>query len=1013
MGGRHRELGGRGTRLVLAGVAATTATAAVVTAPTPPALLAASQRAVNLTAATTPYQAFQNTVDAVLPALVNQFGRRPTVTLQTLLAQIPPSLLTDVLNANIGNINVPALLNMLSPDLVSGLTSQVGAGTTSQLSSAISSAVSTALTGALSGLTGTNFLSTLQTGLVSALVAPLQTLLGGLSITVPVVGIQLNLSGLLNVSGLATTVANLVATDLIGQLTTGITSGLTGSLSGGALTNGLGSTLTGALGGIVTGNLGDLVNPLLQAAGFQDAAGNIGVGTLLDLAGLNLGSLVDSNAISVTTAGPAFTLARLLGVDVGWTPGTETAIADRVNNTAYLTLGTDTLKDALATNLTAALNTGALATSLTPILTNALTSTLTNSLTTSLTTALTSALTSTVDGTLGSTSTLTTALTTAISTAVGALGLSYTVPVVGTTIDLTSTVLNALTPLVGGIVTGLVGGTSISTLVNSAVSGTVTSVVGSVVSGATSGLSGSVSGALSSAVLGVVDAIPSLDIGSVRVPIVVASGLGAFSAGAAYRDVLAKLSSQPGGLNYTGATSIAGSLTLLPEILLNNAGRANGGVLARFSSFLRMLGINAVTPDVAIASSGGTALGGTGLALGGANLVPVKVDATVEYQPLSDFAAWANPVTLLNNLAAGLMPTYILRGVDQATAAGQLMTQLESMITNLASGGSTNTNIYLTAAANHLPLLEPVYLAGDALNLVGLTPVGNVAYRLGNALSPVLTSLVNLGYSDAYWDPASGQYLRTLNTAATPVQFGALPNIDWSKVVPRLMTALVTGFQTAFTGPVSMPNAISGAISVISKGGNLLSLGALPSTIAAAKAPAAVSAAVPTAATTPAATAGKANTPAAIAAVPTGATAETGKQTTSTTAAETTSATPEAPAAEPKTKEPAKPTHAADDADVGPAGTAGASKDNAASKDSAASDDGKPADAGKDKGAGERKAGKPKGAKSPKSKDAAANADSSGAKAASDSDGTGRHRAPSSTGGKHRAPESAGGKHAA
>ena len=64
----------------------------------------------------------------------------------------------------------------------------------------------------------------------------------------------------------------------------------------------------------------------------------------------------------------------------------------------------------------------------------------------------------------------------------------------------------------------------------------------------------------------------------VLLPIVVASGLGAFSAGAAYRDVLAKLSSQPGGLNYTGATSIAGSLTLLPEILLNNAGRANGGL---------------------------------------------------------------------------------------------------------------------------------------------------------------------------------------------------------------------------------------------------------------------------------------------------------------------------------------------------------------------------------------------------------------------------------------------------
>ncbi|WP_260971431.1 PE-PPE domain-containing protein [Mycolicibacterium llatzerense] len=1007
MGGSHRELDVRGPRLALLGVAAVTATATAVVAPapTPTALLAQSQQAVNLAAATTPYQAFQHTVDAVLPALVNQFGRPPTVTLQTLLAQIPPSLLTDVLNANVGNINVPSLLNLLSPDLVSGLTSQVGSGTTSQLSSAISAAVSAALGTALSGLTGTSFLSTLQTGLVSALVAPLQTMLGGLSITVPLLGIPLNLSGLVNVSGLATTVANLVATDLIGQLTTGITSGLTGSLSGSALTNGLGGTLAGALSGIVAGNLGDLVNPLLQAAGFEDAAGNIGVGSLLNLAGLNLGSLVESNAISVTTAGPAFTLARLLGVDLGWTPGTETAIGARVNNTAYFTLGTDTLKNALATNLTNALGTGALATILTPILTSALTSTLTNSLTTSLTTALTSALTTTVDGTVGSTSTLTSALTTAISTAVGDLGLSY-IPLVGSAIDLTGTVVNALNPLIGGLVTGLTSGTSISTLVNATVSSTVTSVVGSVVTGATSGLSGTVSsaltGVLSSAVLGVVNAIPSIDVGSVRIPIVVGTGLGAFSAGAAYRDVLAKLSSQPGGLHYSGATSIAGSLTLLPEILLNNAGRANGGVLARFSSVLRLLGINAVTPDVAITSSGGTAVGSTGLALGGANLVPVKVDATVEYQPLSDFAAWANPVTLMNNLAAGLLSTYILRGVDQATTAGQLITQLESMVTNLQNGGQTNTNIYLTAAANHLPLLEPVYLAGDAMNLMGLTPVGNAAYRLGNALSPVLTSLVNLGYSDAYWDPASGQYLRTLSTAATPVQFGTLPNIDWSKVGPRLFTSLVTGFEHAFTGPVSMPNAISQAISLISKGGNLLSLGALPSTTAAVKAPTAL----PTAATAPTATANKSKTPTAIAAVPTAA--ETGKQTTSVTAAETTpSAATESPSPEPKTQEPAKPKHAADDADAGATGVAGAAKDGAAS------DDGKPAAAGKDKGKGERKAGKPKGTKSPKPKDNAASADSSAAAADGDSSGTGRHRAPSSTGGKHRAPESGSGKHAA
>lgn len=602
---------------------------------------------------------------------------------------------------------------------------------------------------------------------------------------------------------------------------------------------------------------------------------------------------------------------------------------------------------------------------------------MTSTLNSALTQALTDALTTTVDGTVGDPGTLNTALTTAINQTVGGLPLS----VLG--IDLTSTVVTKLTAQVSGIVSGLTGGTSISTLVNSTVSSTVTSVVDSVVGGAVGGLSGNVSGALApvlkAAVLGVVEAIPSVDIGSVRVPIVIGTGLGAFSAGAAYRDVLSKLSSQPGGLDYHGATSVAGSLTVLPEILLNNAGRANGAVLARFSSLLGLLGIDAVTPDVAIASSGGTAFGGTGLALGGANLVPVKIDATVEYQPLSDFAAWPNPVTLLNNLAAGLMPTYVLRGVDEATSAGQLITQLESMVTNLKNGGQANPNIYLTAQANHLPLLEPVYLAGDAMNLVGLTPVGDFTYRVGNALSPVLTSLVNLGYSDAYWDPASGQYLRSLNSAATPVQFGTLPSIDWSQVVPRLMTSLVTGFQTAFSGPVSMPNAISEAISLINRGGSLLNLGALPAPVAAVQAPAALSAT----ASAPAPSTHKSLAPTASASIsPAPADEEP---------------TPDPVAKEPA-KEPAKPKRAADDAQ----GTAGA-----------ADSGGKTSDAGKDKGRGERTAGKPGAPKSPTLKDDAAKANSTAPTAAGDSDGGGRHRAPSSTGGKHRAPDSGSGEHAA
>ena len=87
--------------------------------------------------------------------------------------------------------------------------------------------------------------------------------------------------------------------------------------------------------------------------------------------------------------------------------------------------------------------------------------------------------------------------------------------------------------------------------------------------------------------------------------------MNAFSAGAAYRDVLSQLSLQPGGLDYDGDDPLLGSLTILPMMLLNNAGRANGGFMARFADFFQMFGIDGVTPDVAITSSGGTPIGDT------------------------------------------------------------------------------------------------------------------------------------------------------------------------------------------------------------------------------------------------------------------------------------------------------------------------------------------------------------------------------------------------------------------
>lgn len=137
---------------------------------------------------------------------------------------------------------------------------------------------------------------------------------------------------------------------------------------------------------------------------------------------------------------------------------------------------------------------------------------------------------------------------------------------------------------------------------------------------------------------------------NLRVPIVLGFGLGSLTAGMAWDRVVADLSDQPGG-TAEGAEE-GRSLTILTMILLRNPGRADGGIAARFAPIFRIFGINTVTPEFEVFQDLG------------ARLVPNKVDATVEYDPLSDFAAWPNPFTLANNKAALLFPTYILRGSE-------------------------------------------------------------------------------------------------------------------------------------------------------------------------------------------------------------------------------------------------------------------------------------------------------------------------------------------------------------
>jgi hypothetical protein len=334
-------------------------------------------------------------------------------------------------------------------------------------------------------------------------------------------------------------------------------------------------------------------------------------------------------------------------------------------------------------------------------------------------------------------------------------------------------------------------------------------------------------------VQGTLQATGDLNVIDARVPVVVGFGIGAFAAGAAYQQVVADLPNQPGGANYTGTSPLAGSLTILPLILLRNPGRANGGLFARFYPEAALLGIDTITPDTEVTSStsgGGlnTPVGTTGIILGGANLVPIKVDGTVEYDALSDFPAWPNPAALANSAAALFFPTYILRGVTAASLTevvnGQVTPQLAAALGNTT--GPLALNLYLTVPVNGaLPLLEPIKLPVDVINLfTGL----NLNNPIATALEPALTSLVNLGYTDVQRNVVNGvpQYDRTLDQAGVITPFGSLPqNVDWVQVPGDLFAQLGAGVQQAIADGFVSDTPVVNPLAIIA---HLLGIDGLP-----------------------------------------------------------------------------------------------------------------------------------------------------------------------------------------
>jgi hypothetical protein len=313
------------------------------------------------------------------------------------------------------------------------------------------------------------------------------------------------------------------------------------------------------------------------------------------------------------------------------------------------------------------------------------------------------------------------------------------------------------------------------------------------------------------------------DVIDVRVPVTIGIGMGAFAAAMSYEKVLEQLKFQPGGSAYAGLDPLLGSLTILPLVLINNPARPDGGMFARFGPLAALFGINTVNPHTQATSDGlGVPILGTGVTLGAANLLPILVDATYEYQPLSDFASWPNPFTLGNNLGAALMPTYMLRGLSLDGIGDQVLGQVSDLVAeSVLTGNPLALNVYLTLHSATSPSLEPLYLASDLLNLVGLGPLAAIPMKLANALAPAINTLVNVGYANTTRNP-DGTYTRDFTNAGTETPFLSFPDLDFGKVPGDVINQLVGGFTKEFfsANPTpSTPNVLANLLEALLGGG--------------------------------------------------------------------------------------------------------------------------------------------------------------------------------------------------
>ncbi|MCB1290608.1 PE-PPE domain-containing protein [Mycolicibacterium sp.] len=321
-----------------------------------------------------------------------------------------------------------------------------------------------------------------------------------------------------------------------------------------------------------------------------------------------------------------------------------------------------------------------------------------------------------------------------------------------------------------------------------------------------------------------------------RVAGLIASTLGTLGA----RDAANGLwSTAEGQTLWPGYTPLEAGDTSLLSIFVNDPFRPNGGLAARFASWVNLLGIDTGVPPTGTSPADATDEQ--------TKVLSTLLDLTWAYNPFADFPVTLNPFSLLNSALAALPPSYLFStpitdlfndmslttgtGGETYPAGDDAATFILAAVGSAIAGAVSDTpELYATLKNPDLPLLSPLRLPSELIN-IALKALGS-PYLLGtpiaDILNPALTILTTIGYADVVTpsDIAAdstlsvwGEYGRTF--AQLPTQFGTVRPLtlhEWLQVPGDVLNAFTKALTDQLAKPffgILVPNEASSAAAVL------------------------------------------------------------------------------------------------------------------------------------------------------------------------------------------------------